>query len=251
MSEHDAPMTEPEDDVRYVDDDELSASQRRGVIGAIRRDRWRRWIYPLVGAWLLLLIVLFAVIQLTGVTSKSPTWKINPAGLAGLDARTRQLQAQEAQKSYQEARAGKFRQAMVGKQAPAFTLIGDDGRSYTLQSFHGRPLLIEFAASWCPHCHRMAPILDRVIAKHPRVRYVIVSANKEPHPVFKHWFETFLGHPMRGLLVYDDSLNVARTYGVTGYPTLAFINAQGKLVALTAGEFKPQALELGLSEIGA
>ncbi len=36
-------------------------------------------------------------------------------------------------------------------------------------------VVLEFGASWCPHCQAIRPLMDELLAKHPEVRYVRVE----------------------------------------------------------------------------
>jgi peroxiredoxin len=51
---------------------------------------------------------------------------------------------------------------MIGQAAPAFKLTGLDGKSYSLEQFRGKYVVIHFAATWCPFCNAEAPHLEQL-----------------------------------------------------------------------------------------
>lgn len=53
-------------------------------------------------------------------------------------------------------------QPMIGQPAPAFSLPGLDGKTYTLEEQRGRYVVIHFAATWCPFCNAEAPYLEQL-----------------------------------------------------------------------------------------
>src|SRR5882762_6373476 len=53
-------------------------------------------------------------------------------------------------------------QPMIGQSAPSFKLTGLDGKSYSLEQFRGKYVVIHFAATWCPFCNAEAPHLEQL-----------------------------------------------------------------------------------------
>ena len=45
----------------------------------------------------------------------------------------------------------------IGDPAPDFTLPGIDGKTYKLNEQKGKVVVLEFIATWCPHCQNDAP----------------------------------------------------------------------------------------------
>ena len=54
------------------------------------------------------------------------------------------------------------KQPMIGQPAPSFKLPGLDGKTYSLDQFRGRYVVIHFAATWCPFCNAEAPYLEQL-----------------------------------------------------------------------------------------
>lgn len=53
-------------------------------------------------------------------------------------------------------------QPMTGEMAPVFTLSDLQGKSYSLENFRGRYVVIHFATTWCPFCNAEAPSLAQL-----------------------------------------------------------------------------------------
>jgi len=131
--------------------------------------------------------------------------------------------------------------ARPGKPAPAFELPGSQGQ-VKLGDYEGRPLVIEFAQSSCPHCQAMAPVFDSVMRSHPDVAFLVIGVS-EPPKATERWHRSFLGHPMPGDLAFDRNLEAARLYGVVGTPTTVLVDGDGKVVEIIPGEIKQSELE--------
>jgi thiol-disulfide isomerase/thioredoxin len=133
-----------------------------------------------------------------------------------------------------------------GQPAPEFDLPVLAG-SGSVQ-FGQEPALIEFFASWCPHCQKMAPIVDRSLQQVP-VDFLLVGAARESDRRVKTFHQSFLPEPMPGAAVNDRDLEVTRNYGVSGYPTLVFVDGQGQISAVLTGEHSEQVVVSELEKI--
>ena len=84
-------------------------------------------------------------------------------------------------------RAGGARAAHVTRPWPAerptpgLELIDLGGRVWSLAALKGRPVLLNFWASWCEPCRVEMPSLERLAAKHGRTKLVVLTVNyQEP-----------------------------------------------------------------------
>ena len=67
----------------------------------------------------------------------------------------------------------------VGSKAPAFTLKTPTGQTVSLSDYRGKATLLEFFATWCPHCDAEAPHVSKLFASLPRGKYALVSVNAD------------------------------------------------------------------------
>ncbi len=140
----------------------------------------------------------------------------------------------------------------VGTVAPAFTLKTPQGQRVSLSDYRGRVVLLEFFATWCPHCNAEAPHLRQLDASLPKGIYAFVSVNADGETapsVFA--FHRYYGLQYPALVDSSStpgSFNaqgaagpVSSKYQVVSYPTFYVIDPQGRIVWRSDGE-QPDAL---------
>lgn len=115
--------------------------------------------------------------------------------------------------------------AEVGRAAPNFILPGLDGSDSTLAGYRGKPVLINFWASWCGPCRGEAPELQ---ALSDEGELVVIGVNQQETQAAAEKFrdEFALTFP----LVLDTSGEVAAAYRVPGLPVSVLIDADGVIV---------------------
>ncbi len=130
----------------------------------------------------------------------------------------------------------------MGSAGPDFSLPGIDGQTYTLSSFKGKPVVLEFMATWCPHCQADAPMMNQLDAAYKSKGVQIFGINATPfshnHEQSGHetdpvstndlkWFhDTYsVTFPM----LFDKALKSANDYQVVSYPTIYIVDQNGKI----------------------
>jgi cytochrome c biogenesis protein CcmG, thiol:disulfide interchange protein DsbE len=140
--------------------------------------------------------------------------------------------------------------ALVGRSnqaAPPFSLqnLTEPGRTVTLASFRGRPLVVNFWASWCVPCRTEMPLLERAYrARHGAVAFLGVDANDTPSAAKAFLQQVHVTYETAS----DDSGTLAARYGLFGLPTTVFISASGKIVGQHIGELHEDTLAAALRE---
>ena len=129
---------------------------------------------------------------------------------------------------------------LAGKKAPDFTIARlDNSAKVSLAQFAGRPLVINFWATWCVPCQVEHPVLAWAAdAYRDKVSFLgIVFEDTE------NATRDFLAkHGDSYLQLFDPTSTVAVDYGVAGVPETYFINRDGIIVAKYAAPFSDRAL---------
>lgn len=154
--------------------------------------------------------------------------RLSPIGLAALKGRGQSWGAPQILDALRTL--GGLNQAAGGggAAAPDFSLKGLDGRTVDLAGFRGRPLVINFFASWCPPCRSELPLLQQDAAAHPEVAYLLVDS----------WEGGGQGsallrslHVTAPAAAADPEGTAAAAYLVGGLPTTVFVRSDGIIEA--------------------
>ncbi len=136
----------------------------------------------------------------------------------------------------------------VGKPAPRFELEALDGRRVSSRELRGRPLVINFWASWCTECRKEHPLL---MAAHDRFgeRIAFVGIVFQDSAKNARGYLVEMGDVATGSYInlLDPGSLVAIDYGVYGVPETFFVDRRGVVVAKRVGRVTPEilAVELG------
>jgi thiol-disulfide isomerase/thioredoxin len=140
--------------------------------------------------------------------------------------------------------------ARTGATAPDFTLEDLDGKEWTLSQLKGRPVMINFWATWCAPCRVEMPLLEKAYQKYKDQGFVILAVNIKGdlgEAAVRQYVQNMgLTFP----IVMDTTGQVENTYRVRAYPTSAFIDQDGVVVDLKRGAITSEAtMEQYLSKI--
>ncbi len=113
----------------------------------------------------------------------------------------------------------------VGNLAPDFQLQSLDGQTISLGDLRGKPVLINFWASWCPPCREEMPYLQEIYEEWTDQGLVLLAINIGESSSKAEEFMQNHNLSFTGLL--DLKQEVARRYNITGIPTTFFIDKDG------------------------
>ena len=134
--------------------------------------------------------------------------------------------------------------------APDFTVYDGDGNPVKLSDFRGKPVVLNFWASWCPPCKSEMPDFDEAFLElGDRISFVMVNMTDGWQETLSTAKEFLAGQNFSFPVYFDTDEEAAVAYGVTSLPTTYFIDAEGNLAAYAMGAIDRETLNLGISYI--
>ena len=134
--------------------------------------------------------------------------------------------------------------------APDFTVEDRDGNPVSLSDYLGKPVVLNFWASWCGPCKNEMPAFDQAFAQYgDRVQFLMVNLTdnyQETLESAKTFLETV---DYKFPVFFDTKMEGGIAYGVTGIPATYFINAQGQVVARAVQSLDYDTLDRGIGMI--
>ncbi len=111
------------------------------------------------------------------------------------------------------------------KPAPDFQLKTLDGQVVTLSQFRGKPVLLNFWASWCQPCREEMPYLQQIYNKYKDrgLVFYAIDIGETPETINNFFKENSLFMPV----LLDTDKSVGQSYGITGIPETFLIDKNG------------------------
>jgi thiol-disulfide isomerase/thioredoxin len=121
-----------------------------------------------------------------------------------------------------------------GVQAPEFDLQGPTGEPQRLLDHRGRPVILNFWATWCPPCRAEMPSLQRAheMVAEEGISVIAINVGEDAETVSRFLEET----PVDFSIPMDVDSEVVQSYPVKGLPTTFVIDPDGRLVYSATGE---------------
>ena len=134
--------------------------------------------------------------------------------------------------------------------APDFTVYDIDGDAVSLSDFIGKPVIINFWASWCGPCKMEMPEFEEKFNElGGDIQFLMVNltdGNRETRETAISYIEES-GYTFP--VYFDTDQDAAYTYGVYSIPSTYFIGADGSAVAMAQGSIDGSVLDQGISMI--
>ena len=129
--------------------------------------------------------------------------------------------------------------------AAGFTLpaLGQAGQQVSLSQYAGKPVIVNFWASWCEPCQKETPLLASWYKQqHGRVALLGLDENDTTADALKFAQAKGVSYPIG----FDPQVTVALAYNVDGLPQTFFLNAQHRIVDHVLGAVTQAQLTKGL-----
>lgn len=136
-------------------------------------------------------------------------------------------------------------QPAINYPAPDFVLKTLSGDSFSLREARGRPVVLNFWATWCGPCQRELPALQAAAERYGDLVLIVgIDQGEEAATVQAYVDELGLTFP----IPMDSEFTVSELYNVRGLPTTFFIDSEGVIRHLWLGEMNSITLAEGVAE---
>lgn len=124
--------------------------------------------------------------------------------------------------------------------APNFVLEDTEGNTYELWELRGRPVLLNFWATWCGPCLREMPAIESLAGKYPDLVVLAINGDGESSEAIRGYREE---HGLNFPLLIDANENVSDDYRIVAFPTSFFIDRQGVIRHIRDGSMSEAEFE--------
>lgn len=134
--------------------------------------------------------------------------------------------------------------------APDFTVYDAGGNPVKLSDHLGKPVVLNFWASWCGPCRKEMPDFDEVYKEMgDQVAFLIINLTDGKQETVDSASAFIASQGYTFPVFYDTASQAAYAYGVQSIPTTYFVDAQGYLVARATGAIDKETLKRGIEMI--
>jgi len=120
-----------------------------------------------------------------------------------------------------------------GARAPQFTAQTLDGETVTDTSLGGRTILLQFWATWCPHCRSDEAAVDNIERRFASQGLVVLAVDEgESESKVRSYLE---GHPRSCRIALDEEGALSKQFGKHGIPYYVLIDREGRIVGTQNG----------------
>ena len=134
--------------------------------------------------------------------------------------------------------------------APDFSVLNADGETVKLSDFFGKPIVLNFWASWCPPCKAELPDFEAACKEYDgEVVFLMVNLTDGQRETLEIAKDFIASQGYTFPVYFDTTYRAAYAYGISSIPTTYFINADGTLEAQATGMISAAQLEQGIRKI--
>ena len=130
--------------------------------------------------------------------------------------------------------------------APDFSVTDKDGNSVFLSDFFGKPIVVNFWATWCSPCTSEMPHFEEAYKSHgDEVIFLMVNVGDNRDKAYKFGANNGYTFP----IYHDSNYSASIAYNVSSIPGTLFINSNGELVHTQIGAMNKMMLETHIANI--
>ena len=134
--------------------------------------------------------------------------------------------------------------------APNFTVYTEDGTAVKLSELYGKPIILNFWASWCPPCKSEMPDFESMYQKYGEdIHFVMINLTDGQRETVESGAAYVEAQGFTFPVYFDFDLDAANNYQVYSVPMTYFLDAEGYAIARASGAIDAATLERGISMI--
>ncbi len=129
-----------------------------------------------------------------------------------------------------------------------FTMLDAQGKEVKLSDYFGKPVVVNFWASWCPPCKAELPDFQKVYDEMKNnVNFLMIDLPDGQRETMEKAAQFIADEKYTFPVFYDNSQEAAYIYQIYSIPTTLFIDKEGYIVAGHEGQISEQNLRKGIS----
>lgn len=130
------------------------------------------------------------------------------------------------------------------------TFYDSEGKAVKLSDYYGKPVVMNFWATWCGYCKKEMPDFQEVYEEYKdKVEFLFINSTDGSRET-REKAETYLkeqGYTIPAF--YDEDLDAVYTYSVNSLPTTMLLDKQGRVAAYAPGLVEKEALVSALDAL--